>query len=463
MNLKEFTQKERQLEEIKKRLKAQFFGLDHVIDQLIDSLRTWYYIPQFQTRPLVINLWGSASVGKSQLVESIMSELGIGDSFLSINAKDLHRSGLFEDISRLQITEKPVRAVFCIDNFQKVLRAERRMHPWVNLETEPIWEILDEGIIRATKPISHAPDILDSIGRGLSFMIDKGLKIENGFVKNEFVKDFSANKKVWEYSGRTIKKNWDQMIGSDIEGVFVFNYHEVKILFDFEPKGFEKIEDLVCHLKTLNQDEILAFVNSIIKKSLHSEELDLSQCVVFVIGNLEEMAIPENENQREGKSYTEVISVEQVREILWQHMPIELISKLGNNHLIFPKPGVQEFRKVIQQELESIQTKFQEETESIIEFDSTVIDWILSEGAVPGLGIRPIFSTIQSAIIDNLPSIMLGLSGFKTKADRVSITMDRGLDVKYWKGEKSILQSWHPVPSRKKNPGLSEESDQNSN
>lgn len=458
MDLKEITLKERHLENTKDKLKARFFGLDHVIDQLIDSLRTWFHIPQYQTKPLVINIWGSAGTGKSQLINELIKELGLYDSSISLPAQDWSKSDISESVSTLQIANSPLKAIFCFDDIQLLLKTDSSIKPWESSVNHPLWEMLDEGSYRTSKKTRHESEIIDAISKGLSFMINSGLKINNGFVGKEQIKDFEINKKFWEYIGKSKPKTWNDLIDADSGSTFVFNYHETKILFEAGHHGFENLEAFISYLKTLDQNDVLELVNSILKRSVQSNRIDLSKCIFFIIGNLDDLVVYED-NQ---SPYLEISSLDQVREILWQNLPAELIAKLGNNNIILPNPSIQTFKQVIQDELESIQTKFQDETGSIIEFDNSVGDWLLNEGAIPGLGIRPIFSTIQNTIIDNLPAIMLGLSGFKSKADRVSISMERGLDVKYWKGEKSILQSWHPVASRKKSSRLSEGPDQNS-
>jgi|GEM_PF-3879237 len=448
MDIMEFTQKERQIEEAKHKLKARFIGLDKVIDQLIDSLRTWYHISHFQTRPLVINLWGSVGVGKSQLVKNLINFLGLEDSYFSVNPKDWQTNHLFESITTLQMTENPVKAVFCIDDFQKLFNSKNLSYPWDKPENNLLWEILDEGMTTSPKKSRHELDILEGISKGLSFMVKSGLKIKYGFVNKELIKDFQTNKKYWEYSGKSIPKSWRNIIGSNQEAQFVFNFHETKILFDSGHHGFENFDSFVTHLKSLDQHEILDLVNLILQRSLQSDKVDLSHSLFFVIGNLECINNSEGDSKYNETGAYNKLSPGRVREILGQYyLPAELIARLGNNHIIFPKPSTQDFEKIIERELLTIQSKFEMETGASIEFDNSVVDWILNEGVVPELGVRPVFSTIQNSIIDNLPSMMLGLIQFKNKADRVTISMDGGLDVKYRKGGKTILQSWHPIAS----------------
>ena len=52
------------LEQVKTQLKQEFFGLDTIIDKVIDSMSAWYIFPELITRPVIINLWGLTGVGK---------------------------------------------------------------------------------------------------------------------------------------------------------------------------------------------------------------------------------------------------------------------------------------------------------------------------------------------------------------------------------------------------------------
>ena len=68
MSKLEFFEKQQKLESTKVQLKSYLFGLDPIIDQVVDSIASWYFFPEHQTRPLVINLWGMTGMGKTELV-----------------------------------------------------------------------------------------------------------------------------------------------------------------------------------------------------------------------------------------------------------------------------------------------------------------------------------------------------------------------------------------------------------
>ena len=59
------------LAQVATELKAELFGIDAVIDRVIDSLRAWYVLPEIINRPVIICLWGLTGTGKTQLTRLI--------------------------------------------------------------------------------------------------------------------------------------------------------------------------------------------------------------------------------------------------------------------------------------------------------------------------------------------------------------------------------------------------------
>tara|TARA_R110002020_G_scaffold475701_1_gene711817 strand:- start:1363 stop:1848 length:486 start_codon:yes stop_codon:yes gene_type:complete len=77
------------LVDLKSNLKSTLFGLDSVIDQVVDSIASWYFFPECQTRPLVINFWGMTGVGKSDLVRQLVDSLDLQNHFFQFDMGEL--------------------------------------------------------------------------------------------------------------------------------------------------------------------------------------------------------------------------------------------------------------------------------------------------------------------------------------------------------------------------------------
>ena len=57
-------------------LKQELFGLDALIDRLIDAIRAWYVLPELIERPVIVCLWGLTGTGKTQLARRLAQLLG---------------------------------------------------------------------------------------------------------------------------------------------------------------------------------------------------------------------------------------------------------------------------------------------------------------------------------------------------------------------------------------------------
>ena len=75
-------QRNAQLEAIAAELKRELFGIDDVIDRVIDSVRAWFVLPEIISRPVIVCLWGLTGTGKTQLTRSLARKLGFYDRFV---------------------------------------------------------------------------------------------------------------------------------------------------------------------------------------------------------------------------------------------------------------------------------------------------------------------------------------------------------------------------------------------
>ena len=72
-------QKIQKLEEVKKKLKNDFIGIDDVIDKIVTSVSPWFLTQEVIERPLVISLWGLTGTGKTSLVRKLVEYLDLSE------------------------------------------------------------------------------------------------------------------------------------------------------------------------------------------------------------------------------------------------------------------------------------------------------------------------------------------------------------------------------------------------
>ena len=71
------------LSEITVEIKAELYGIDDIIDRVIESVRAWYILPELITRPVIVCLWGLTGTGKTQLTRTLARKLGFFETALS--------------------------------------------------------------------------------------------------------------------------------------------------------------------------------------------------------------------------------------------------------------------------------------------------------------------------------------------------------------------------------------------
>ena len=77
----DFLNKQAVLDNARKVLKQEFIGIDKIIDEIIDNVSSWFFLPNLQEKPVIVNLWGLTGVGKTSLVNRLVELIDFEDSF----------------------------------------------------------------------------------------------------------------------------------------------------------------------------------------------------------------------------------------------------------------------------------------------------------------------------------------------------------------------------------------------
>ena len=117
---KEILNKKEILDKTRIQLKAEFIGIDRMIDEVIDNISSWYFFPSLQTKPVIINLWGLTGVGKSSLVKRIAELISFDEKFYHFdlgenNERDWEIKRKLENIYE-NVNGYPV--ILALDEFQ---------------------------------------------------------------------------------------------------------------------------------------------------------------------------------------------------------------------------------------------------------------------------------------------------------------------------------------------------------
>src|SRR5687768_7712899 len=90
---------EERFEEVRVSLKEFFVERDYEIDWVMDQIQSWVLYPQTRIRPLIIQLWGPTSAGKTELVSQIVERLGLSQNYYYFDMEGFTGDSKYETFS----------------------------------------------------------------------------------------------------------------------------------------------------------------------------------------------------------------------------------------------------------------------------------------------------------------------------------------------------------------------------
>lgn len=179
----DFLKKQEVLIRARATLKQEFIGIDSIIDEVIDNVSSWYFMPQLQEKPVVVNLWGLTGVGKTSLVNRMVSLMNFEDAYYRFDLGEKKGSFSFRDsLEELCENSDTSPVVIALDEIQhsRTLSGPFRQE----IETDQnrmIWELVDSGSIQYVDWKSGLWSLEEMINT-LSHLLKAGVKVQNGVV-----------------------------------------------------------------------------------------------------------------------------------------------------------------------------------------------------------------------------------------------------------------------------------------
>jgi hypothetical protein len=451
MDKSKFHQKRNILKNAAIVLKQQFFGVDEVIDQLIESVRSWYHFPNFQTRPLVINLWGMTGVGKSELVRELVKVLGFENRFYQFDCGELgHRQGLGirHSLSKISNFREVTPSVIFLDEFQMNRTIDEKGKEVQNTESRILWKLLDDGEIEFEDFLSMVEDRFFEVYEEFSFWLKSGLKVENGLADPSFIEFLQDLNKVKLSKGDL----FEEVIEKD-SNRFFFKEEDIDLFFPILKNKFNSKSQFKSFLKTLNEVGVQNLLNECMEIVVRPKTVDFSLALIIVAGNLDEAywfskdstadLSPDDFHKQSLK-----IKLPEIKKALQSRYRVEQISRLGNNHIIFPSLNSKAFKKIITTELAKIKQQVYLVSGVSIEFETSVSQWLFDEGVTPTQGVRPLLSSIRYSIGDLIPKILERYYDQREEAELVVVSISNGMNVTYLLADQVIHQEVFPVTTK---------------
>lgn len=197
----EILAKQELLNQAKIQLKKEFVGIDQVIDEVINSVSSWFLFPDMQEKSVVVNLWGLTGTGKSSLVNRLASILHQEKRYYQLDLGANERRNIKGNIEDIYENENGFPIMLALDEFQHAKTIDEAGKEIDKSDSSIIWELLDSGRFQIMRNTGYLEEIFNYIHK-LKFFLSKGLRTSTGLVlsqKEYFVKEMDLEHEYQDY------------------------------------------------------------------------------------------------------------------------------------------------------------------------------------------------------------------------------------------------------------------------
>ena len=430
----EILSKEQLLENARIKLKEEFVGIDIVIDEVINTISSWFLFPDLQERPVVVNLWGLTGTGKTALINRLTYYLKWGNKCYNFDLRESkNRVDKIENIlADIYSNGNGEQLIITLDEFQHARTIDDLGKEIEETPNSIIWELVDSGKFQIS-PDYNTLSGLYSLTKKIKYFLHSGMKVSSGIVitnKQLYVKELMTN---FSYVCFNERKGTNPD-----EDVLVIPESYYSDILSYTKNKYSTERELQEKLKTMDGNETIKFLQEVLDLSLSPRVIDCSKSLIFVIGNLDD-AYQMSANFNPDISADEFhessleINISHIKSALKNRFRSEQIARLGNSHIIYPAFSTETFYKIIDLELNKIITKVYDSQNIKLVFDKTIKEIIYKEGVYPTQGARPLFTTIHNIIATKLGKIIVEIIIKNLEADKVKLSYKSNkIDISYF-------------------------------
>lgn len=397
-----FEEKRARLNSAKANLKKRFFGIDAIIDTVIDKLTSWYLFPEVTTRPIIINLWGMTGVGKTDLIRHIVKELGFTDKFMEIQMCNKGSATSWEKSIQQKLNNSDLEpeqpGIVLLDEFQRFRTVDEDGREIHDYNFQDVWMLLSDG--KFGMSASFKEELLDML-YDILYKEDRQKHAPDDEDEDDL--DAILNEDETAPSKKAKAKN-----KNDGKRRFNMMYYRAKSL-----KNSLQTDAEVTDIMTWDEDKLRTEIMKVLTDPTAFSETDYSQLLIFVSGNIDEAfreALSVSDADQDVDDIhqgTQTVNMVTIKDALNERFKPEQISRLGNVHVIYPSLSREAFELIIRDKLNTYQNMIKERFDKTVTFDESIEKFIFQNGVFPVQGVRPVFSTIDDMFNIVFPPLMI--------------------------------------------------------
>lgn len=404
----QLARKNQQLQDVARQLKAELFGIDAVIDRVIDSVRAWVLMPELVTRPVVIGLWGLTGTGKTQLVRRLAQLLGFYDRFVEVQMDGFSNGASWRGAQSISgmLAQSGLRegepGILVLDEFQRFRTIDHKRSELRVERYQDVWALLSDGRLPPT--LSLLTDIESSLAEA-AFDAERA-------DADEPARQFRLRPWEAQQLQRTLK------LGEPLMEIMAWTP-----------------EQMQARLRAFRED------------GQQQWDTDFSRLLVFVCGNLDEMyeelATSVDDCDSDADTFHAVttrLSVIDVKQALNRRFKPEQLARLGNEHVVYPSLSRQAYEKLIAQGCARYAAEVSQRCGLEVELDLSVHRQVYANGVFPAQGTRPLFSSLHAILGSGVAKAALwALEQGAQAGDAVGLSADGRSLIAHWRGESQAI------------------------
>lgn len=414
----EFSEKIETLEKAKSQLKKEFIGIDNIIDEIIENVRSWYTMNNIQEKPAVICLWGLTGVGKTSLVKRLLELISFQDRTFRFDLGEKEGGMSFRNsLSDLCENKDSSPIVIILDEFQhsRTIKSGPGREEIENDKNRMVWELIDSGKVSYIDWRRGIWGFEEHIIK-LKKLLKAGVKVKNGLVVDGL---------------EIFNEESDYTLGKEDAVFFPEDNYDTILELAGKVLNLNLKSDVKALLMKMNGDETMTFLFKVLSIGLRPAEKSFTQSLIFILGNVDEAYTMSSDYSADISAddfhkLSLKITVPDMKKALRSRFRDEQIARLGNIHIIYPALSRNAYIGIIHLELNRLKAKMKSIFDLSTEFDQSLIDEIYKEGVYPTQGARPLFTTIHQMVKSKISIHVNVILEKQLHVDLLKLSVDNG-------------------------------------